>query len=315
VNARAIMLATLALLPLAAQRHKKATAVAPPPGSYQPDPKQWKLFVLSPMGGWTTAKEWDLELKLVDPKDPKPPKVQGAARVDPDMEGDGEGEEEGSEVYEGVKRAAGEEWGVFWQRVEVERAKSRWRDRKVEVWFNGVKQVQQVRVGYPIHLHFDLQDGENRVEVRQPDCGKFAVRSLFATNSRDRLIVRLSSPDAEPTGYYWGWWSGGLQVVEPDSTESIGGEPTPSGGKNNGSNYTHPAPLPGTWTVRWFDHRAGVDGYGYDGYYERTDIKPQRVVAEVILDPGTDRERRWRFERLVTPGTKRITLGSFDVED
>lgn len=313
---KALMIGLAALLcftPGHAQgrRAKKAAA---PTGGYQPDPKQWKLFVLSPMGGWTTSKEWDLELKLVDPKDPKPPKVRSSAPVDVDMQ-EGDGEEDGPDYYEGLRRGQNEAWNEFYQRIEAERAKNAWRNRKLDIWFNGVKRVQEIRVGYPIHLHFELHDGENRVEVRQADSGKYAVRSLFTTNSRDRLIVRLSSPDAEPTGYYGGWWSGGLQVVEPDNTESIGGEPTPTGGKNNGTNYVHAAPLPGTWTVRWFDPRAGVDGYSYDSWYESGNIKPQRVVAEVILDPGTDRERRWRFERLVIPGTKRITLGSFDVED
>lgn len=308
-----LLIGLLLALPLSAQHRKTKAQPQAPTGGYTPDPKLWKLFVTSPMGGWTTAKEWDLELKVSDPKDPNPPKVRSSAPVDPDMAG--EGDEEGSEYNEGVRREEGEEWNEYWKRVEAARNKNAWRNRRLEIWFNGVKQVQDFRVGYPTHLHFELQDGENRVEVRQPDSGEYAVRSLFATNSRDRLIVRLSSPDAQPTGYYWGWWSGGLQVVEPDSTESIGGEPTPSGGKNNGTNYVHPAPLPGTWTVRWYDPRAGVDGYGYDGWYERSGVKPARVAVDVILDPGTDRERRWHFERLVIPGTKRITLGSFDVED
>ncbi|HJU82993.1 MAG TPA: hypothetical protein VJ600_02170 [Holophagaceae bacterium] len=310
----ALALAALAAPAAQARRPRKARTAEPAvKGAYQPDPKLWKLFVQSPMGGWTTAKELDLTLKVVDPKDPKPPRTASAAVVDPDLAGD-DGDE-GSETYEGLTRGQDEPWQAFWKRVEAERKKNQWRERKLEVWFNGVKQVEDIRVGYPYHLNLTLQDGENRVEVRQPDSGRYAVRSVFAMNTRDRLIVRLSSPDAMPTGYYWGWWSGGLQVVEPDNTESIGGEPTPSGGKNQGGSYTHPAPLPGTYTVRWFDPRAGVDGYGYDAWYENNEVKPQRVVAEVILDPGTDREKRWRFERLVLPGTKRVTLGSFDVED
>ncbi|HJW09182.1 MAG TPA: hypothetical protein VJ483_06075 [Holophagaceae bacterium] len=312
---RSLILA-LAALSLAAQgaHHRKAAGKeAPLPGAYKPDPKLWKLFVLNPMGGWTTAKEADLGLKVVDPKDPKPPKEGRAVPVDEDL---ATGEEDDADAYyEGLKRGDGESWEAFSKRLDVERKKNAWRDRKLEVWFNGVKEVHDLRVGHPLRLHFELQDGENRVEVRQPDSGRYAVRSLFAMNTRDRLIVRLSSPDAMPTGYYWGWWSGGLQVVEPDNTESIGGEPTPSGGKNQGTSYVHPAPLPGTYTVRWFDPRSGVDGYGYDAWYENSDVKPQRVVAEVILDTGTDREKRWRFERLVVPGTKRVTMGSFDVED
>ena len=283
-------------------------AQAPRTGPYQPDPKQWKLFLLSPMGGWTTNKSLDVEVKLVDPKDPKPPKEAGA-RVDEDLQG----EDDGPSYYEGLKKGEDEEWRDFNARVEEARRQNAWRNRKLEVYFNGVKQVREVKVGYKTSLHFELQDGENRLELRQPDSGKYAVRTLFATNSRDRLVVRLVEEERGPNFYSW-WW-GGLQVVEPDSTESIAGEPTPSGGKNHGTSYTHLSPLPGTFTVRWFDTRAGVDGYGYDGYYEGSEVRPQKVVAEVILDGGTDREKRWRFERLVMPGTKRVTLGSFDVED
>ena len=289
---------------LAAQAPKAA------PEGYRPDPKQWKLFLLSPMGGWTTNKSLDLTLKVVDPKDPKPPKEAGP-RVDEDLQSDGE--EEGPSYYEGLKQAEGESWSDFMGRVQEARQKNAWRTRKLEVYFNGVKEVREIKVGYKTSLHFELQDGENRLELRQPDSGKYAVRTLFATNSRDRLVVRLVEEERNPSLYYW-WW-GGLQVVEPDSTESIGGEPTPSGGKNHGSSYTHLSPLPGTFTVRWYDTRAGVDGYGYDGYYENSEVRPQKIVAEMILDGGTDREKRWRFERLVMPGTKRVTLGSFDVED
>jgi hypothetical protein len=305
------MILALLFLPLAAQGPKPAVKAA---AGYQPDPKFWKLFVTGAFGGWTTSKEADLSFKVVDPRDPNPPKdAAPAAPVDVDlMEGE---EDDTNAYYEGVERKPGESWGDYMKRVEVERKKNNWRIRNLDVWFNGVKEVHEMKVGHPLRLHFQLQDGENRIEVRQQDSGRYAVRSVFAMNSRDRLIVRLSSPDAKPTGYYWGWWSGGLQVVEPDNTESIGGEPTPSGGKNQGGSYTHPAPLLGTYTVRWFDPRSGVDGYSYDAWYENDEIKPQRVVAEVILDPGTDREKRWRFERLVVPGTKRITLGSFDVED
>ena len=285
-------------------------AQAPKAGGYQPDPKQWKLFLLSPMGGWTTNKSLDLTVKVVDPKDPKPPK-EGGARVDEDLQtGD---DEDGPAYYEGLKKGEEESWSDFMARVNEARQQNLWRGRKLEVYFNGVKQVREVRVGYKTSLHFELQDGENRLELRQPDSGKYAVRTIFATNSRDRLVVRLVEEERGPNFYYW-WW-GGLQVVEPDSTESIGGEPTPSGGKNHGTSYTHLSPLSGTFTVRWYDTRAGVDGYGYDGYYEQSEVKPQKVVAEVILDGGTDREKRWRFERLVMPGTKRVTLGSFDVED
>lgn len=280
-------------------------AQAPAKPAYQPDPKLWTLRLLTPMGGWTTATSLDLSLKLEDPKDPEPPKARGSVDADsPDAD---------TITEEGVTRQPGEAWDDYWAKVQAARERNKWRDRKLEVWFNGVKRIEGIRVGYDFNLHLDLQDGENRLEVRQPDSRQGMVRTIFASAGKQRLVVRLSDPDSEDGGFFW-WW-GGLQVVEPDGTESIGEEPTPSGGKNHGTSYTHPAPLPGTYTVRWFDSRAGVDGYGYDRYYEGEAVKPRTVLVEVLLDPGTDRERRWRFQRLVVPGTKRVTLGSFDVED
>jgi hypothetical protein len=39
------------------------------------------------------------------------------------------------------------------------------------------------------------------------------------------------------------------------------------------------------------------------------------MQVDIILDGGTDRERRWRFESLVMPGSGSVVLGSFDVDD
>ena len=273
------------------------------PQPYSPNPGLWRLELEEAPGGWTTAKELTLRLKVVDPRDPAPPKP-----VSPE-------DEDAWEYREGLTRGDDEPWEAFWARVEAARKANAWRNRTLQVFHNGQKTTRAYRVGHPVVLNLDLHDGENRVEVRVPDNGQSRVVSCFATNSRDRLVVRLSSPDPEPTGYYWSWYSGGLQVVEPDSTESIGGEPTPSGGRNNGSVFTHIAPLPGTYTVRWFDPQAGVDGYGYEGSNGSTDNKPQRIFVEVLLDGGTDRERRWRFEQLVLPGAGTVTLGTLDVED
>lgn len=301
---RPVVLILLGGLALGAQAPKPR---ASKPQPYVPNPALWVLEVEGATGGWTTTKELTLRLKVADPKDPSPPK--------PRVPSDEEDYDYDARYNEGLHREENETWEAFRKRVDEARRLNAWRDRALQVYFNGQKDQVSYRVGHPFSRSFTLQDGENRIELRVPENGQSRVVSLFTVNSRDRLLVRLYSPDAEPSQYDWSWYSGGLQVVEPDNTESIGGEPTPSGGKNSGSLFTHYGPLPGTYTVRWFDPRAGVDGYGYDGYYEHSDAKPQRIVAEVILDPGTDRERRWRFERVVVPGTKRVTLGSFDVED
>jgi hypothetical protein len=309
----ALMTLMFFALPLSAQKRRRANVpvadAKPVAGAYVPDPKQWQMYLLSPMGGWTTERHINVEFKIVDPHDPKPPKDVARKVVDEDMDS-GESDE-GPDYYEGLKRRENEEWSDFYARVNVERNKNVWRNRKVEIHFNGEKQVQDFQVGRKGSIYLDLQDGENRLELRQPDSGKYAVRTIWASNSRDRLVIRMTQEGENEQS----WWWGGLQVVEPDSTESIAGEPTPSGGKNKGNSYTHATPLPGTYTVRWFDTRAGVDGYEWGEGSNDAQAAPKKVVIEILLDPNTDRERRWKFERLVMPGTKRVTMGSFDVED
>jgi hypothetical protein len=280
-------------LPLEAQKPAEPSKAAP---AYVPDPKLWKLYIRTPLGGWTSAKELDLEVKLVDPKDPNPPKDEAVPRRNPeydDEEGYGEYSEASSEP-------------------EIDP----WRSIVLQCWINGEPVHQKAKVGHATSFHVNIQDGENRIEIREPKSGQRAVRTFWGMNTRDRLVIRLVDESPSPSLYHGGWWWGGLQVVEPDSTESIGGEPTPSGGKNQGRSYRHATPLLGTYTVRWYDTRAGVDGYEYDEYfYNHMAVRPQKVSCEIVLDANTDRERRWRFESLVMPGTKRVTLGSFDVED
>ena len=57
----------------------------------------------------------------------------------------------------------------------------------------------------------------------------------------------------------------------------------------------------GAWNLRWSGGWRGSP--------------PHAVVVEAVLDGGTDRERRWRFEQLVLPGAGTVTLGTLDVED
>lgn len=271
----------VALLPalLAAQ----APTPTPTPKKYVTNPATWKLDLQGVPGGWTTQKRVEAELKVVDPTDPDPPKARHYG-YDP-------------EVEEGPQETA-----------------NRWPDRptvKVLYWFNGDRREFQTTVGYLGSLELESQNGENRLEVRLPGSGQHLVRSWYAITTRDRLVIRMTEQDE---GQGRGWWGGGLQVVEPDHTESIGWEPTPSGGKNRGDSYVHASPLPGTYTVRWFDSSQGVDGYEWGGEYYGGNRRPKKVRVDVVLDPGTEQERRWSFERLVIPGTRRVTLGSFDVE-
>ena len=68
---------------------------------------------------------------------------------------------------------------------------------------------------------------------------------------------------------------------------------------------SHPAP--GTYTIRW-------DAGAASRWWSDEDAAPRIVQVDVVLEGGTDRERRWRFETLVLPGTGPVTIGSFDVE-
>lgn len=252
---------------------------------YVTNPSTWKLEVKQLPGGWTTQRRIEAEFKLVDPTDPDPPKPGSNRYYDPEVED------------------------------QAERPQNKWPERpsvKLLYWFNGERREVDATVGYATSVSFEGQNGENRLEVRLPGSGQHAVRTWFTLTTRDRLLIRLS--EMAEGGEDRGWWGGGLQVVEPDHTESIGYEPTPSGGKNRGDSYVHPSPLPGTYTVRWFDGSQGVDGYEWGGDYYGGNRKPKKVRVEVVLDPGTEQERRWSFERLVIPGTRRVTLGSFDVE-
>ncbi len=255
------------------------------PPKYTSHPASWKLELRQVPGGWTTQGRIEAEFKLVDPTDPDPPKPGSSVDYDPDVEEQPERQKE-----------------------------NKWPDRptvKLLYWFNGERRELQTTVGYATTVELEGQNGENRLEVRVPGSGQHATRTWYAITTRDRLLIRLSEVD-EGEGH--GWWGGGLQVVEPDHTESIGYEPTPSGGKNRGDSYIHASPLPGTYTVRWFDGSQGVEGYEWGGGYYGGNRKPKKVRVEVVLDPGTEQERRWSFERLIIPGTRRVTLGSFDVE-
>ena len=93
-----------------------------------------------------------------------------------------------------------------------------------------------------------------------------------------------------------------LVLLEPGGELAVQGRRTAGGGLMDwDSGYTHASPQPGTYTLRWSGGWRGSP--------------PHAVVVEAVLDGGTDRERRWRFEQLVLPGAGTVTLGTLDVED
>jgi hypothetical protein len=230
----------------------------------------------------------NLQIKLSDPNDPNPPKEE-ARRWN-----------EYADDYEGEDEPAGEDTRTAAQlrqaRVarEAEAARQAWRQRTLKVWFNGEAMTWSIRVGYALRTQITAQNGENRLEILEPDSGLKVIRSWWVSATRTRLRVQSLQEAGE-------YVSGGLQVQEPDGSLTQGGRRTPSGGMLRWSGeYTHETPPPGTYTLKWTGGWRGG--------------KPARICVEAVLDGGTDQERRWIWERLVLPGAGPVTLGTFDVE-
>lgn len=262
------------------------TPPAPKGPAYAPDLKQWRLEVSPALGGWSGDPRVELRIKLVDPRDPAPPRDEPQPQVYEDEEG-GDGP-----VPEDTRTAA----ELRRERLEreAEAARQAWRQRTLKVWFNGAALAWSIRVGTALTMELAAQNGENRLEILEPDSGLKVVRSWWVATTRTRLrVLNLRTEDD--------WASGSLQVQEPDGALAEGGRRTPSGGMLRWSGeYTHDTPPPGTFTLKWTGGWRGA--------------RPARVKVEAVLDGGTDQERRWTWERLILPGAGPVTLGTFDVE-
>ncbi|HJV48328.1 MAG TPA: hypothetical protein VJ549_03540 [Geothrix sp.] len=271
---------------LGAQAPKARPATAP---AYVPDLKLWRMEVSPDLGGWSSERSVSLRIKLVDPKDPNPPKDE--ARRWNDYEDEGEGEETEAQG-EDTRTAAQLRQARLAREAEV--ARQAWRQRTLKVWFNGQAMTWSARVGYTFTTEITAQNGENRLEILEPDSGLRVVRSWWVSTARTRLrVVTIQSHDE--------YVGGNLQVLEPDGAVAEGGRRTPSGGMLRWSGeYTHETPPPGTYTLKWSGGWRGG--------------KPARIRVEALLDGGTDQERRWTWERLILPGAGPVTLGTFDVE-
>ncbi|WLT30133.1 hypothetical protein [Geothrix sp. PMB-07] len=261
----------------------------PSPVAYTPDLKQWRLDLSPDLGGWSSDRTVSLRIKLVDPKDPNPPKDEPRRFDYEDEEGGydpGEGGEQDTRTAEQLKQARLDR--------EAEAARNAWRQRTLKVWLNGATLTWSVQVGHSTNQEITAQNGENRLEILEPDSGLRVVRSWWVSTARTRLrVVSIQAQDE--------YASGNLQVLEPDGAVAEGGRRTPSGGMLRWSGeYTHETPPPGTYTLKWSGGWRGA--------------KPARVRVEALLDGGTDQERRWTWERLILPGAGPVTLGTFDVE-
>jgi hypothetical protein len=263
-------------------------APKPLPPVYTPDLTRWQLELTPDLGGWVTEGQRELRIKLVDPRDPDPPK-------DDEVRFDDYGYEDEGEYVEPPEKTA-EELRQERLREEEETRRTAWRDRRLLIWFNGTATQLSLRVGHSTYHSLTSQNGENRLEIWEPDSGKRLVRSWWTSASRTRLFIsQVRASDEE-------WGTGNLEILEPNGDLASHGRRTTSGGTLTWSNeYLHPTPPPGTYTLRWTG--------GYRGG------RPFRVVVEAVLDGGTDTERRWRFERLMLPGAGPATLGTVDVEN
>ncbi len=269
---------------LVAQRPR---AARPPAAAYVPDLKQWRLEVSPALGGWSGDRTVALKVKLVDPKDPSPPKDEPQPRFfSEEDEGDFEPPAEDTRTADQLRQ----------ERLarEAEAARNAWRSRTLAVWLNGASMRWQARVGTTLDMELTAQNGENRLEILEPDSGLKVVRSWWVSTSRTRLRVVTLQANDEYVG-------GSLQVQEPDGALAEGGRRTASGGMLRWSGeYTHDTPPPGTYTLKWTGGWRGG--------------KPARIRVEAVLDGGTDQERRWTWERLILPGSGPVMLGTFDVE-
>jgi len=281
------LLPTLLLAGLALAAQQK-TAPKPLPPVYTPELSLWRLEVTPDLGGWATEGQREIRLKVVDPRDPDPPKDDGVQFDDYAYEEEGEYVEPPEKTVEELRQER------LWEEEAAKR--TAWRDRRLLLWFNGTTTQLSVRVGHTVYHSLVSQNGENRLELWEPDSGKRLVRSWWTSASRTRLLIgQVRASEDE-------WGAGSLEVLEPNGDVARHGRRTTSGGTLTwSSEYLHPTPPAGTYTLRWTG--------GYRGG------KPFRVVVEAILDGGTDAERRWRFERLVLPGAGPATLGTLDVEN
>lgn len=257
----------------------------PLPPVHRPDLATWRLELTPDLGGWVTEGALDLRIKLVDPKDPDPPKEEAVVFDDYYYDGEEEPDERTAEQMRQDR---------LWEEEASKR--NAWRNRTLHLWVNGVATQLSAQVGRTVYHSVASQSGENRLEIWEPDSGKRLVRTWWASAARTRLTIAQVRSEEDS------WSSGSLQIMEPNGDLASRGRRTTSGGTLTWSNeYRHATPPMGTYTIRWTG--------GYRGG------RPVRVTVEAILDGGTDRERRWRFERVMLPGAGPATLGTLDVEN
>lgn len=289
-----------------------------------PDPRTWRLELSPELGGWWGGSPEDLRVKLVAPGDPRPRRApteewwefwqadwkrRRAALLEKALELM-KADPEASPRAEVLLRESftdtpgdprvGQDYAAWAcalrarkrAEAELERARAG-RQILVEAWHNGQKLSLRTEPNRDHYLGLEPLRGENRLELREPRSGQVLVRSWWQGSGGPRLSVHLQGEGP-------GWDIGDLQLLEPNGRLS---RPDTVLKRSN--------PAAGTYSLRWLRRSYERGWWDEEPYLGNA---PIRIRALVVLDAGTDRERRWNFEALGLPGAPPMTLGSFDVE-
>lgn len=288
---------------------------------WKPDPKRWRLEILTPLGGWSSAGPSEIQLRLADSSDPRPPRdhaldyweawqkereartralrlrTQELLADIPEAQWQPEAGEEQPEEEETPEASPSVDLSILVLRLRAERQAREELDQAealrrptLKAWFNGVAMDWQLPLNRFESFSITTVQGENRLELLEPLTGQRLVRTWWCEGRNPRLRVV-----ARELGIRWSSWN--LEVLEPGGKRAAGLQ-----------DFEKSHPPPGTYTLRW-------DAGAPSEWWSPEDACPRIVQVDVILDGGTDRERRWRFEPLVIPGTGPVVIGSFDVED
>lgn len=292
------------------------------PFFWKADPRNGRVEFLTPLGGWNTAGPGEVSVKLVDPTDPRPPVDRSLDYWD---RWEARRKDESAalrqrmiECFEGppgLEKARCEEiitwlrdresevapvsaaelsFAARWLKAEGEarreaEAAASSHTRSIQAWCNGEALVWELELNREQHFSVNSIQGENRLEILDPATGERQVRTWWCGGRGPRLRVV-----PRELGVRWSSWN--LEVLEPGGKLASGVQ-----------NFEKTHPSSGTYTLRW---NAGAASR----WWSPEDANPRTVAVDVILDGGTDQERRWRFETLILPGTGSVLIGSFDVE-
>lgn len=290
---------------------------------WKADPARSRLEILTPLGGWDTGGPSEIRVRLADATDPRPPadpsldywerweirrnaeaaairlrileRLGGESQPLPPRRDEIVAWLRDRESEKGPASPSELAFAAKWLKAEREtreemEAAEKSREREFSAWFNGEAMAWELELNRERRFTLNPVQGENRLEILDPATGRRTVRTWWFGGRGPRLRVV-----ARETGTRWS--ASSLQVLEPGGRLASGIQDFEK---------THPAS--GTYTLRW-------DAGAASTWWSPEDANPRRVQVDVILDGGTDRERRWRFESLALPGTGPVLIGSFDVED